>query len=183
MAEGREETEEELLEESEMEESNEERDEMTEEEQPETNAVDQTTDDTSEDASFEYEPIGFNPDSYAEEMVKSKKLSASEIKALFSQADQTIKETKWALRRAGLPTDHLQSIKQDIASRGGSLGVNIPVYTEMMMKVAVDTVLQQELRHPRKGRVYNTGDVDRMLSELDINEDFYESYYEVAGLR
>ena len=136
-----------------------------------------------EDASYEYEPIGYNPDSYAEEMVESKNLSAADLKSLLSKANQTIRDTKWALNRAGLPSDHLQAIKQDIASQGKSLDVNIPLYTEMMMKMAVDTVLQEELRRPRKGRVYDTDDIDRMLSELDISEDYYESYYAVAGLR
>ena len=167
----------EILEEEE--EREEEQHEARNENRPEAN----TESPEEDDSYYEYEPIGYSPDSYADEMVESANLSADELKTLLAEANQTIRDTKWALNRAGLPSDHLQSIKQDIASQGKSLGVNIPLYTELMMKMAVDTVLQEELRRPRKGRVYDTDDIDRMLSELDISEDYYESYYAVAGLR
>ena len=183
LAKGQEDMSEEEWEKEWKEEQEENRDEDQYESRTETQPEAKTGSPEEEDASYEYEPIGYNPDSYAEEMVISEKISADDLKTLLAEANQTIRDTKWALNRAGLPSDHLQSIKQDIASQGKSLGVNIPLYTELMMKMAVDTVLQQELRHPRKGRFYDTGDIDRMLSELDISEIYYESYYAVAGLR
>lgn len=48
--------------------------------------------------------------------------------------------------------------------------------------MTVDSTIQMELRHPRKGRRYTISDVNEMLSEMDISENYWESYYAVAGL-
>lgn len=135
----------------------------------------------SEDA---FEPIGYDPDELANAMADNppKKPGRLVVRDLVSTADRMIKERKWAMQRAGLPTASLQFILPDVKNQAEKLGKYVPEYTELMLKMSVDNVLQQELRHPRKGRTYAIRDVNEMLEELEISEDYWESYYAVAGL-
>ena len=71
---------------------------------------------------------------------------------------------------------------QDIKSRADKLGKNIPGYTDLILKMTVDNSLQRELKHPKKGRRYDRHAVNAMLRDLEIKEDYWESYYDVAGL-
>lgn len=129
-----------------------------------------------------YEPIGYDPDEFMNSMIQNCKIGVIERKSLLASAESRIKEIKWALQRAGLPTDSIHPVMQDIKSRADKLGKNLPGYTDLMLKMAVDNTLQQELRHPGKGIRYDRRDVNTMLRELEINEDYWESYYDVAGL-
>lgn len=129
-----------------------------------------------------YEPIGYDPDELANSMNGKKKIGKMAQKQLISDAEKKIKEAKWAVQRAGLPTDGFQIILPDVKNKADSLGGYIPLYTSFLLKMTVDNTLQRELRHPRKGRRYDISDVNEMLEELDINENYWESYYSVAGL-
>lgn len=132
---------------------------------------------------FEYEPIGYDPEEFANSMIENCKVTNFVKRELLSKAESRVKETKWVLQRAGLPTDGLQGVMQDIKSRADKLGKNIPGYTDLRLKMIVDTTLQKELAFPRKGRRYTLSDVDEILRELDIREDYWESYYNIAGIR
>lgn len=129
-----------------------------------------------------YEPIGYDPDDFANNMIQNAKVSNLVKKELIAGAEQKVRETKWALQRCGLPTDALQSVTQDVKQQADKLGKNIPGYVDLMLKMVVDNTIQRELRHPRKNRSYSVHDVAEMLSELEIRESCWDSYYAVAGL-
>ena len=129
-----------------------------------------------------YEPIGYDPDELANSMNGKKKIGKMVQKQLIADAEKSIKEAKWAVQRAGLPTDGFQSLLPDIRNRAESLGGYIPLYTSFLLKMTVDNTVQWELRHPRGGKRYDIADVNEMLGELDIDENYWESYYSVAGL-
>lgn len=129
-----------------------------------------------------YEPIGYDPDEMANSMNGEKKIGKMVQKQLIADAERSIKEAKWAVQRAGLPTDGFQVILPDVKNKADSLGGYIPLYTSFLLKMTVDNTIQRELRHPRKGKVYTVDSVNDMLEELDINENYWESYYAVAGL-
>ena len=129
-----------------------------------------------------YEPIGYDPDELASSMNGKKKIGKMVQKQLIADAEKSIKETKWAVQRAGLPTDGFQSLLPDIRNRAESLGGYIPLYTSFLLKMTVDNTVQRELRHPRRGNRYDIADVNDLLGELDIDENYWESYYSVAGL-
>ena len=140
---------------------------------------------SSYDTAYEeeiYEPIGYNPDDFLDNMSEKKKISGFEKKMLLEIAEQSVREKKWALQRVGLPTDGLQNVLQDIRQSADKLGKNIPGYTDLMLKMYVDQTLQHELRHPRKGRQYSISDINHMLQELNIRQACWESYYNIAGL-
>ena len=130
----------------------------------------------------EYEPIGYDPDEYMNSMVQEFKATDSMKKELLRSADERVKETKWALQRAGLPTDALQSVPQEIRFQADKLGINLPAYTDLMLKMVVDNTLQRELRHPRKGKVYTISSLNQILQELGIKESCWEIYYNLAGI-
>lgn len=150
------------------------------EESVQMDAPSQDTGSTEE--SFDYSPIGYDPDELANSMNGKKKIGKQIQKQMISDAEKEIKETKWAVQRAGLPTDAFQNVLPDVKSKADSLGGYIPMYVSLLLKMTVDNTIQRELRHPRKGRVYTVSDIDDMLEELDINENYWESYYAVAGL-
>ena len=146
-------------------------------------SADQTTDSYEADYTEEtYEPIGYDPDEFANNMTKSPKLKKEDKLKYISDAEIRIRETKWALQRCGLPTDALQSVTQDVKQQADKLGTNIPGYVDLMLKMVVDSTVQRELRHPRKNRSYSLPDVRDMLRELEIRESCWDSYYNVAGL-
>ena len=155
----------------------------------EEQAADQTTDfedQTSAESSYSegdtYEPIGYDPDEFMNNMLANAKAKKEELRAMLQDAEQCVKETKWALQRAGLPTDAMQSVLQDIRSQSNKLGKNLPGYTDLMLKMVVDNTLQHELRHPRKGKTYTISSVNALLEELEIKETYWDSYYSVAGI-
>jgi hypothetical protein len=51
-----------------------------------------------------------------------------------------------------------------------------------MLKMVVDNTLQHELRHPRKGKVYNISSINALLEDLEIKETYWDSYYSVGGI-
>ena len=99
------------------------------------------------------------------------------------QQRTSVREKKWAMQRAGLKTDDLYSVLQDIRQNAGKLGRNIPRYTNLMLMMYVDHSLQAELRHPRNNRTYTKPDITHMLQELGIRPVCWDSYYETAGIR
>ena len=130
----------------------------------------------------EYEPIGYDPEEFVNSMVQEFKATDTMKKELIRSADDRVRETKWALQRAGLPTDALQSVSQEIRFQADKLGINLPAYTDLILKMVVDNTLQRELRRPRKERVYTISSINQILQELDIKESCWESYYNVAGI-
>ena len=146
-------------------------------------SADQTTDSYEEYGDADtYEPIGYDPDEFANNMVQSQKIKKEDKLKYLSDVEARIRETKWALQRCGLPTDALQTITQDVKNQADKLGDNIPGYVDLMLKMVVDNTVPRELRHPRKNRTYSYRDIDAILSELGVRENYWESYYNVAGL-
>lgn len=140
---------------------------------------------SNDETAFEedpYDPIGYDPDEFLNNMAPKRKISKLEKSTLLSAADTCIREKKWVLQRLGLPTAGLQAIVQDIRQNAESLGINIPGYTDMALKTYVDHTLQQELRHPQKGRAYSYASLSEVLQELDISESYWNSYFAIAGL-
>lgn len=150
---------------------------------PDAHQTNQTTPSDTSYESFEYEPIGYDPDEFVNSMIENYRVTAYVKKELLSNAEARVRDTKSMLRRAGLPTDSIQNVMQDIRSRADKLGKNIPGYTDLMLKMVVDSTLQRELAFPKKGRTYSMSDVNSMLLELGIREDYRESYYNIAGIR
>lgn len=129
-----------------------------------------------------YEPIGYDPDELANNMTGKKRVSRIVLKQMISDAERQVKEAKWAAQRAGLPTTAFQNIMPDVKNQSGKLEGYTPDYARLMIQCVVDNTIQQELRHPRKGRAYTVSDINDLLKEMDIDESYWESYYSVAGV-
>lgn len=140
------------------------------------------SDDSSGDYYEEYEPIGYDPDEFMNNMIERSKITNLAKREMFLSAESRVKETKQLMRSAGLPTDNLQTVMQTVKSQADKLGKNIPGYVNLLLKAIVDNTLQQELRHPKKGWKYNLTDVKEILQTLGIKEDYWSSYYRIAGI-
>jgi len=140
------------------------------------------SDDSPDDYFEEYEPIGYDPDDFMNNMIERSKISNLEKREMLLSAQSRVMETKQIMRSAGLPTDSLQAVMQNVKSQANKLGKNIPGYIDLLLKVIVDTTLQQELKHPRSGWKYSLTDVKEILQTLGIKEDYWSSYYRIAGI-